>query len=117
MSKRNTRRAWSHDMIQARLNRRGLVMGAVAGAPVSLTPVALAAGVRSKADGAEIDPTVDEPDGAAALVEETTTLRVLIVQNATVENYETNTFTQRLEEETNVHIERQTAPLESARRP
>ncbi len=113
MSKRNTRRAWSHDMIQARLNRRGLVKGAVAGgAGIAYAGRLGGPAFAQTPTAAEIDPTVDEPEVQLPLVEETTTLRVLIVQNATVENYETNTFTQWLEEQTNVHIEWQTAPLE-----
>lgn len=106
-------RKWTHDMIRTRLNRRGVMKGAVAGGAglamggrfahpaFAQTPVA-----------SQIDPTADEPAVQLPLSEEKVTLRVLQVQNPAVENYETNTFTQWLEEQTNVHIEWQTAPLE-----
>lgn len=107
MSQHKSRRSWSHDMIRTRLNRRGLMKGAAAGG------AGLALGARFGGSHAfaqtPIDPTADEPPVELPLVEETTTLRILQVQNPSVENYETNLFTQWLEEQTNVHIEWQTA--------
>ncbi len=115
MSQHRQHRMWSHDMIRARLNRRNLVRGAVAGgaglalggrfgrSAYAQTPVA-----------AQVDPSADEPAAELPLTEETQTLRILQVQNPAVENYETNTFTQWLEEQTNVHIEWQTVPLDEA---
>jgi putative aldouronate transport system substrate-binding protein len=101
-------------MIQSRLSRRGLVKGATAGG------AGMALGDRfggraafaQTPTPAQIDPTADEPEVQLPLAEEKTTLRVLQVQNPSVENYESNQFTQWLEEQTNVHIEWQTAPLD-----
>jgi putative aldouronate transport system substrate-binding protein len=112
MTQQKSRRTWSHEMIRARLNRRGLVRGAAAGG------AGLAMGARFGGRSAfaqtpvagQIDPTVDEPAVQLPLSEEKVTLRILQVQNSAVENYETNVFTQWLEEQTNVHIEWQTAP-------
>jgi len=114
MSQHTPRRGWTTDMIRARLNRRGLVKGAVAGG------AGLAYGSRFGGRQAfaqtpvapQVDPTQDEPQVELPLAEETQTLRILIPQNPTVEDYETNTFTKWLEEQTNVHIEWATAPFE-----
>jgi len=116
MAQHKTRRSWSHDMIRARLNRRGLVKGAAAsGAGIALG--SRLGGYRAMAQtptASVVDPSTDEPPVELPLVEEKTTLRILQVQNPSVENYETNTFTQWLEEQTNVHIEWQTVPLDEA---
>lgn len=113
MTQQKSRRTWSHDMIRARLNRRGLVKGAVAGG------AGMAYGSRfgrsafaQTPAAAQIDPTADEPAVQLPLSEEKATLRVLQVHNPAVEDYETNTFTQWLEEQTNVHIEWQAVPYE-----
>lgn len=116
MSQHKADRFWSHDMIRARLNRRGLVKGAAAsGAGIALG--SRLGGYRAMAQtptASVVDPSTDEPPVELPLVEEKTTLRILQVQNPSVENYETNTFTQWLEEQTNVHIEWQTVPLDEA---
>lgn len=116
MKQHNSRRSISHDMIRTRLSRRGLVKGAAAGG------AGLAYGTRFGGRSVlgqtptpnQVDPTADEPDVQLPLTEETQTLRILQVQSPFVENYETNTFTQWLEEQTNVHIEWQTAPSDEA---
>jgi len=116
MSQHKADRFWSHDMIRARLNRRGLVKGAAAGG-AGIALGSRLGGYRAMAQtptAAVVDPSTDEPPVELPLVEEKTTLRILQVQNPSVENYETNTFTQWLEEQTNVHIEWQTVPLDEA---
>lgn len=116
MSQHKADRFWSHDMIRARLNRRGLVKGAAAGG-AGIALGSRLGGYRAMAQtptASVVDPSTDEPPVELPLVEEKTTLRILQVQNPSVENYETNTFTQWLEEQTNVHIEWQTVPLDEA---
>lgn len=116
MTRQSPRRGWTHDMIRQRLSRRGLVTGAAAGS------AGLAYGTRFGGRSAfaqtpaplQVSPTADEPEVQLPLTDETQTLRIVQVQNPAVENYETNTFTQWLEEQTNVHIEWQTAPVDEA---
>lgn len=110
-------RRCSHSIVRNRLNRRGLIKGAAAGgAGLAAMRLGLPSAFAQTpaASGAMVDPTADEPPIELPLVEEKTTFRILQVQNHAVENYETNAFTQWLEEQTNVHIEWQTAPLDEA---
>ena len=94
MAHRSSRRFVTHDMIRARLSRQGLVRGAAAGG----AGMALGGRFGGRAAFAQtptppqVDPTADEPEVQLPLAEEKTTLRVLQVQNPTVENCETSRF-------------------------
>jgi putative aldouronate transport system substrate-binding protein len=113
MALKTPRGIWTHDMIRARLNRRGLVKGAVAGGAGLAYGAGFARPIFAQTPVPPmIDPTADEPPAELPLSEETATLRILQVQSPFVEDYETNDFTLWLEEQTNVHIEWQTVPYE-----
>jgi putative aldouronate transport system substrate-binding protein len=107
---------WSHNAIRAQLSRRGLVRGAAVGSAALACGTGL--GVRAAFAQTpvpnQIDPTASEPDLQLPLTEEPATLRILQVQNPAVENYETNTFTQWVQEQTNIQFEWQTAPIDEA---
>ncbi len=99
---------------RARLTRRKVVQGAaVAGAALGL-----GAGVAGAQDaspeaspaGAQVDPTLTEPQATLPIVTEPTTLRVLIPSNPTVEDFATNEFTAWFEEFTGVTVEWEVVP-------
>lgn len=103
-------------MIRNRLSRRRLVKSAAIGG-ASAAYGAHLGGRHALAQTPvpdQVDPTASEPEIQLPLTEVKQTLRILQVQNPAVENYETNTFTQWLEEQTNVHIEWETAPTDES---
>jgi putative aldouronate transport system substrate-binding protein len=54
------------------------------------------------------------PAGMFPIVKEKVTMKVLVVANALVEDFATNTFTKQLEEKTNIHLEWEVVPSKSA---
>ncbi len=98
---------------RARLSRRKVVQGAVAaGATIGLGVNVAGAQDASPAasTGAQVDPTVNEPQQTLPLVSEPTTLRVLIPSNPTVQDFATNEFTAWFEEWTGVTVEWEVVP-------
>ena len=98
---------------RARFTRRKMMQSAAAaGAAVGLGSMVAGAQEASPAasSGAQVDPTVNEPQQTFPLVSEPTTLRVMIPSNPSVEDFATNEFTAWMEEWTGVHIEWDVVP-------
>ncbi|UVI28458.1 ABC transporter substrate-binding protein [Paenibacillus spongiae] len=68
-------------------------------------------GEQKKEDDVELQ--VSAP-GQFPIVNEKVTLKVLVPSNSLVENFETNEFTKWMEEKTNVHVEWEVMPADSA---
>ena len=67
-----------------------------------------------EAKGGEEEASNLTPPGEFPIVKEKVTLKVLVKQASQVEDYETNWFTQYLEEKTNVHIDCEVVPTKNA---
>ena len=107
------------------VNRRNVLKGAAAagaGAAFATTLVPGSAAFAQDASpeaspaatGAQLDPTVNEPQQTFPLVSEPKSLKLTVASSAFVEDFTTNEFTAWLEEWTGVHIEWEVVPAADA---